>query len=975
MTDPYYDIPGGASDVGAVYLYNGDTHEMISMLLGSTANDSVGSGGVTVLSNGNFVVKSKNWGYGGATNVGAVTWGSAVTGISGTVSAANSLVGAQADDGVGERVIALNNGNYVVDSRYWANGSNKWAGAATWGNGNTGVSGIVYAANSLIGSSASDFVGQYIIPLSNGNYVVGADTWDNGSIAGAGAVTWGNGATGVAGVISSANSLVGTQTADSVGREVIALPNGNYVVRSAYWDNGGVVNAGAVTWADGTKGITGTISPVNSLVGSSANDYVGYDYMYGVLVLANGNYVVRSSGWDNGGTANVGAVTWGNGATGTVGTISAANSLIGSTANDGIGGGNGSLIALPNGNYVVCSSMWDNGGVVDAGAVTWGNGATGTSGVVSAINSLVGSSASDQIGFAYGNALVTPLSNGNYVVRSPNWDNGAVADAGAVTWGNGTSGTSGTVSVANSLVGSTASDQIGYGDVITLTNGNFVASSPNWDNGGVVDAGAVTWGNGTTGSVGTVSATNSLVGSSASDKIGSDSPTALANGNYVVRSPYWDNGGISDAGAVTWGNGAGGISGAVSAANSLVGTTASGRLSRVTALNNGNYVVSYTGWANGAMTNAGSVTWADGTKGITETISAANSLVGSKANDYVGREVLALANGNYVVDSYYWDNGTVVDAGAVTWADGTTGITGTVSAVNSLVGSSASDQIGSNYDFMSGAYGTVRALSDGNYIVLSASWDNGATVNSGSVTWGDGTTGTRGEVSAINSVIGGVANGGGGLSGTYNPVYEKLLVGRRLENSLTVFPTAAPLTVDLTKSVAPSSEVMWNGVMTYTLVLANTGNVSDTNVVLSDTLPSKVDFAYWIDQSGANIENDVVSWAGPVVGRESITITFAVTNAASGGATITNTAWFSGSAQTGTAAAAFTTSSTLTPSGSGNWSDIFPPCSGICNYVIPPGVTVTLNGDINLSGNFEIQPGGTFDPNGKTVTLTGDQPQ
>jgi glutamyl-tRNA(Gln) amidotransferase subunit D len=40
---------------------------------------------------------------------------------------------------------------------------------------------------------------------------------------------------------------------------------------------------------------------------------------------------------------------------------------------------------------------------------------------------------------------VIALNNGNYVVRSPDWDNGAVVDAGAVTLGDGTLGTSGAV--------------------------------------------------------------------------------------------------------------------------------------------------------------------------------------------------------------------------------------------------------------------------------------------------------------------------------------------------------------------------------------------------------------------------------------------------------------------------------------------------------------------------------------------------
>ena len=59
-----------------------------------------------------------------------------------------------------------------------------------------------------------------------------------------------------------------------------------------------------------------------------------------------------------------------------------------------------------------------------------------------------------QHGWRYHRLVGVVLANGNYVVRSPYWDNGAAADAGAVTWGDGTSGVTGAVSAANSLVGS-----------------------------------------------------------------------------------------------------------------------------------------------------------------------------------------------------------------------------------------------------------------------------------------------------------------------------------------------------------------------------------------------------------------------------------------------------------------------------------------------------------------------------------------
>src|SRR5262249_11378597 len=144
---------------------------------------------------------------------------------------------------------------------------------------------------------------------------------------------------------------------------------------------------------------------------------------------------------------------------------------------------------------------------------------------------------------------------------SSSWDNGAIVNAGAATWCNGTTGVIGVVSAANSLVGSTTNDLVGSQGVTALTNGNYAVRSPGWHNGAAANAGAVTWGSGATGVSGVVSAANSLVGAAATDLIGSAGVTALANGNYVVASPFWDNGAIADAGAVTLGSGTTGVSG------------------------------------------------------------------------------------------------------------------------------------------------------------------------------------------------------------------------------------------------------------------------------------------------------------------------------------------------------------------------------------------------------------------------------
>jgi hypothetical protein len=186
----------------------------------------------------------------------------------------------------------------------------------------------------------------------------------------------------------------------------------------------------------------------------------------------------------------------------------------------------------------------------------------------------VGSRVGDRVGYDCGGYL----ANGNYLVTSSYWDNGELTDAGAVTWGDGSTGITGAVSAANSLVGSHTGDQIGNYGSIVLSNGNYLVFSPYWDNDSAVDAGAVTWGDGMTGITGTINTANSLVGSSSGDQVGlgnyaSNGLTLLDSGDYVMSNPYWDNGSVEDVGSVTWGSGTSGVQGTLSSANSVLGTT------------------------------------------------------------------------------------------------------------------------------------------------------------------------------------------------------------------------------------------------------------------------------------------------------------------------------------------------------------------------------------------------------------------
>ena len=627
-------------------------------------------------------------------------------------------------------------------------GSRFGSALTTLSNGNIAVgassddavatdAGAVYLFNAsgtllstLTGSTVNDQVGGGLVALSNGNFVVRSSVWNNGAVSYAGAVTWIDGSVGLTGVVSAANSLVGSTTSDTIGGQIVEVGNGNYVVLSTAWDDGATADVGAATWADGSTGLTGPITSTNSLIGSVANSAVGQD----ILVLSNGNYLVLSERWVNGSADDAGAVTFGLGASGVTGVISAANSIVGSSTNDKIGW---DAIEVGTSDAVVWSRWWNSG----RGAVTWIDGDSGRVGVVDSTNSLVGSAADHEVGYSG----VIALSDGNYVVSSPNWDNGGTADVGAVTWGDGSTGTVGVVSTANSLVGSVTSDQVGNKGAVALTNGRYVIRSDVWTNGAATNAGAVTWAD-AGGITGAVSSANSLVGSTSSDRLGYRGVTVLTNGNYVVMANQWDNGSDADVGAAVWADGTTGISGTISSSNALIGSTAGDQVgSVVVALTNGNYVVASLAWDNDAIADAGAVTWGDGAAGITGSISASNSLVGSQSQDYVGDGVVALTNGNFVASSRNWDNGGVANVGAVTWGDGTTGITGTIDSTNSLIGSSENDYVGVS---------PTIALANGNYVVRSQVWDNGSITDAGAATWGDGTSGTAGVVSAANSLVG-----------------------------------------------------------------------------------------------------------------------------------------------------------------------------------------------------------------------------
>src|SRR3972149_9156733 len=169
---------------------------------------------------------------------------------------------------------------------------------------------------------------------------------------------------------------------------------------------------------------------------------------------------------------------------------------------------------------------------------------------------IAGPPGSGQFGYS-----VTNLPNGNWVVVDPYYDEGNVRDVGAVYLYDGV-----TTKRISQLTGSTADDRVGLNGILVLPNGNYLVLSANWSNGFTGNAGAVTRCSIETGCSGVVSTANSLVGSHGDDQIGGSGITVLANSSYIVRSSYWDNGKLVDAGAVTWCSGEAGGGNIVSSA-------------------------------------------------------------------------------------------------------------------------------------------------------------------------------------------------------------------------------------------------------------------------------------------------------------------------------------------------------------------------------------------------------------------------
>ncbi len=231
---------------------------------------------------------------------------------------------------------------------------------------------------------------------------------------------------------------------------VTALANGNFVATTS-------ADAGSVQLFNGGNG-----TPIDIALILDADNFLSS--IAAITALSNGNFVIAPT-FRLGQTSDASSARLIDGANGE----QIGDALVaGNEGGDFLAALLPAVTALTNGNFVITTSDGDttfgtirDGTAEAGGSVRLFDGGSGEQvGASSLLN--------DFIGFA----LITPLSNNNFVVTAPNDNEGGIANAGSVRLFNGGSGTQ---------IGATRAgdaNSIGrFGNITALANNNFVIVS------------------------------------------------------------------------------------------------------------------------------------------------------------------------------------------------------------------------------------------------------------------------------------------------------------------------------------------------------------------------------------------------------------------------------------------------------------------------------------------------------------------
>ena len=476
---------------------------------GSRFNDFLGSGGITVLANGHYVISSPLEDALGRRNAGSVRL---VNGESGELISV--LVGEQEDNFLGSNVLGLLNGNYVIVSSSEDNGGLADTGSLRLMDGSTGAQ----IGETIFGDQEEDQLGsEKVLILANGNFLVASSSDDEAGVVNAGSVRLFDGNNGT----QIGVPYFGEQPVQEVGSEaVVPLANSNYVVVSSDYDDpvAGTFDTGSVRLFDGN-----TAEQIGlAIIGDQDSDLLG---IFGVQPLSSGNYVILSPFDDNGAVRNGGSVRLVNGSTGVE-----ISTIFGNQPDDLLG--ERGVTELTNGNYVVSSPGSDEA-IFQGGLVQLFDGTTGTE-----ISSFSGDQENDQVGFP----RVTALGNDNYVIAS-SFDNvGALVRAGSVRLFNGSNGEQ----IGPAFVGEKSDDFVGDPGAYALSDNSYLIVSSLVDVGLIESAGSARRFDGVTG----IEMGSPVFGQSTLDFDEADVLQPDSGGYYLLLAPEWDNGATTDSGLV-----------------------------------------------------------------------------------------------------------------------------------------------------------------------------------------------------------------------------------------------------------------------------------------------------------------------------------------------------------------------------------------------------------------------------------------
>lgn len=580
IVDSYYSSEG-ISRRGRVLLLNPDG-SIRATLLGAGVEDQIGSGGATVLSNGNVVVQSPLVDS-AVLDSGAVTWMSGAATGTRVVSPSTSVVGTTAGARIGVLMLSLESGDYIV--------ADIAGGRLIKFSGDMPFAGAI-GAFAGVTSSVTDLVDVSALSLPNGDIVLTMPKFRGGT----GAVSrWAS--ANFQGEVSEATAMIGRRTGDLVGSGgVTVLNNGNFVICSPNVSaSGSMLNAGAATFVTANGTLTGNISADNSLIGANADDHVCSG---GIVKLRDSaNYVVVSPDFQMSG-ARSGAATWARGTAGLTGIVSPTNSLVGVSRAGTFAVNNLSVVPLATGNYAV---MFSGTGAtlqddpLTGGPVLLGSRDAGISGRPTSANAVFVRDASRETdalyalsggGFAVyremftaeyaaihsydgrtltpGEALsssallirrpgsVVPLSNGTFAVIS------SVGFPSSDSWITRRSDASTASLIAgseNSVLAPTSSIS-----VVALPNASAVVKAPFYDSG----RGLWSW-LPTTTWTGTIDRSNAVIGTDVTHSLGSDEIIPFSDGSFLAVAR-------ANSGAVCEYSGNGPISGGVNPAYCFIGT-------------------------------------------------------------------------------------------------------------------------------------------------------------------------------------------------------------------------------------------------------------------------------------------------------------------------------------------------------------------------------------------------------------------